>query len=559
MAVPADAVPSLLQCQCQICLEILFEPVTLPCNHTVCNPCFQSTLEKANLCCPFCRRRISSWARYHTRRNSLVNMELWETIQKYYPKECELRARGQDAGEIVDDCQLDRVLSMPGELRIEYEKEVRKMEAERRAQQEEDDKASEEYVKKLLAEEEEEEKRGQAEKRKREMEEQRKRAEQLAGKLSVNVYRLCEGSYWASPSNSRKADSIIIESRKKSKSYQRNTGVIHKCLSPKYQFGSASGSEVVQEDRKSPTPKATDIIDLRNRMGQNTEIEEDMPALSPQICLRIEELGATSSVETPMPQLSTCHSEQCLEGGVKTRPNNRDKELCAVNHKEPKTRAPYSREAAVKPCGNTESGPSISGMTQVIGNSTMERENEEINLLVRTNSIFKIKTPGIYLQSSHVSMPPPKRRELFPRASSDKGEKEISFTQKLMELEHLYSERHKQEQQDRLLAMKLQKKMDKEMKPNRQKGTPNAYQLRSAPFSPDNLQKGQKKNSKDGTFKRQTHREHSKSWRSSRNENQQCSFKTKCSASINGRRMPNSARDHCNVSESIHSPQSSNS
>uniref|UniRef100_G3U611 RING-type E3 ubiquitin transferase n=1 Tax=Loxodonta africana TaxID=9785 RepID=G3U611_LOXAF len=150
MAVPADAVPSLLQCQCQICLEILFEPVTLPCNHTVCNPCFQSTLEKANLCCPFCRRRISSWARYHTRRNSLVNMELWETIQKYYPKECGLRARGQDAGEIVDDCQLDRVLSMPGELRIEYEKEVRKMEAERRAQQEEDDKASEEYVKKLL-------------------------------------------------------------------------------------------------------------------------------------------------------------------------------------------------------------------------------------------------------------------------------------------------------------------------------------------------------------------------------------------------------------------------
>ena len=100
MAVPKDAIPSLLECQCQICVEILFEPVTLPCNHTLCKPCFESTVEKANLCCPFCRRRVSSWARYRTRTNSLVNMELWEIIQKHYPKECKLRAAGQESEEI---------------------------------------------------------------------------------------------------------------------------------------------------------------------------------------------------------------------------------------------------------------------------------------------------------------------------------------------------------------------------------------------------------------------------------------------------------------------------
>lgn len=146
MAVPEDTIPSLSEIQCQICVEILIEPVTLPCNHTLCNTCFQSTIEKANLCCPFCRRRISSWTRYHTRRNSLVNMELWEKIQKYYPKECKLRVSGQKSEGSIDDVQPVRLLSKPGELRREYEEEVKKMEAERRASEEEENSAMRELL-----------------------------------------------------------------------------------------------------------------------------------------------------------------------------------------------------------------------------------------------------------------------------------------------------------------------------------------------------------------------------------------------------------------------------
>uniref|UniRef100_A0A8C8XL46 RING-type E3 ubiquitin transferase n=1 Tax=Panthera leo TaxID=9689 RepID=A0A8C8XL46_PANLE len=101
MAVPQNAIPSLSECQCLICLEILIEPVTLPCNHTLCNQCFQSTIEKASLCCPFCRRWISSWTRYHARRNSLVNTELWQIIQKHYPEECRLRMSGQKSEEML--------------------------------------------------------------------------------------------------------------------------------------------------------------------------------------------------------------------------------------------------------------------------------------------------------------------------------------------------------------------------------------------------------------------------------------------------------------------------
>ncbi|XP_007947615.1 E3 ubiquitin-protein ligase RNF168 [Orycteropus afer afer] len=557
MAVSKDAIPSLSECQCRICVEILIEPVTLPCNHTLCNPCFQSTVEKANLCCPFCRRRVSSWTRYHTRRNSLVNMELWETIQKYYPKECKLRACGQESEEIVDDYQPVRVLSIPGELRKEYEEEINKVKAERQASEEEENKASEEYIQRLLAEEEEEEKR-QAEKRQREIEEQLKSDEELARKLSININNFCERSISTSPLSARKYNSPTVTSQKKSKNHQKNTGDIQKYLSSKSQFGLGLQSEVAQEDKKNSMCKEIDSRDLTSPTWQDTEIEEDMPTLSPQICLEIEEQGAKSSVESPMPQLSACGSEWRLEGEVKTRPNNQDKELHVVNHDKPKTGIPYSFEVAVEPCGKTESGLSVSGMTQIIGNSTMETKNEETSLLISSDDISERKNQEFSLEAVKDPCFSAKRRKIFSEASPDQEETEISFTQKLIELEHLLFERHKQEEQDRLLALQLQKEVDKEqMKPNRQKGSPDEYQLRATSFSPDKLLKGQKNNSKD----RQTDREHSKSWRGSRNENWQPSFQIqlKHSVTINGRRMPNSTRDHCKVSKSTRSLQSSNS
>uniref|UniRef100_A0A8C5Z6T7 RING-type E3 ubiquitin transferase n=1 Tax=Marmota marmota marmota TaxID=9994 RepID=A0A8C5Z6T7_MARMA len=124
MALSKHAIPSLSEYQCQICLEILIEPVTLPCNHTLCKPCFLSTMEKANLCCPFCRLWVSSWTRYHTRRNSLVNMELWEMIQKHYPKECQLRISGQESEKEVEDYQPVQVIIIYLKVLISYRKNV---------------------------------------------------------------------------------------------------------------------------------------------------------------------------------------------------------------------------------------------------------------------------------------------------------------------------------------------------------------------------------------------------------------------------------------------------
>uniref|UniRef100_A0A2K6RJU8 E3 ubiquitin-protein ligase RNF168 n=1 Tax=Rhinopithecus roxellana TaxID=61622 RepID=A0A2K6RJU8_RHIRO len=488
MALPKGAIPSRSECQCGICMEILVEPVTLPCSHTLCRPCFQSTVEKASLCCPFCRRRVSSWTRYHTRRNSLVNMDLWKIIQKHYPRECKLRASGQESEEVADDCQPVRLLSKPGELRREYEEEISKVEAERRASEEEENKASEEYIQRLLAEEEEEEKR-QAEKRRRAMEEQLRSDEELARKLSIDI-------------------------------------------------------DTDSSDMKSPT-------------GQDTEIE-DMPTLSPQIPLGTGEQGADSSAEPPMPWLCACGAEWYHEGNVKTRAGNHDKEFCVLSHEGPKTSVPDPEETAVTPCGRTESGCApTSGVTQTNGNNTGEAENEELGLLI-SKDISKRKNQESSFEAVKDPCFPAKRRKMSPECSPDQEETEINFTQKLIDLEHLLFERHKQEEQDRLLALQLQKEVDKEqMVPNRQKGSPDGYHLRAPPSPPDRVPDGQRKNPRDRNSKRQTHTEHPKPQRGSRDENRHLSLKMQLKHSVNGRKMPNSSRDQCNVSKSTHSLQPS--
>uniref|UniRef100_A0A8D2D018 E3 ubiquitin-protein ligase RNF168 n=1 Tax=Sciurus vulgaris TaxID=55149 RepID=A0A8D2D018_SCIVU len=553
MALPKDAIPSLSECQCQICVEILIEPVTLPCNHTLCNPCFQSTVEKASLCCPFCRRRVSSWTRYHTRRNSLINMELWEIIQKHYPKECKLRVSGQGSEEIVDDYQPIHLLSKPGELRREYEEEISKVEAERRASEEEENKASEEYIQRLLAEEEEE-----AEKRRSEVEEQLKNDEELARKLSININNLFEGSTLASPLTSRKSDPLTSKSQKKNKNKQRNIGDIQKYLSPKSLFGSASQSEIVQEVRRNSISEEIDSSDMKSPKWQDTEIEENMPTLSPQICLEIQEQGAKSSVESPMPWLCVYDAEQCPEGKAKTQSNNHDQELCVINSEGPKTKVPYSKEAIIKSCGKAENGCTSSDKTQVIGDNPVETENEESSQLI-SKGISKRKSQESSLEAVRDPCFSLKRKKMFSLSSSDQEETEMNFTQKLIDLEHLLFERHKQEEQDRLLALQLQKEVDKElMKPNRQKGSPDEYQLRATSSPPDNLLSGQK-NYKDRNFKRQTDVEHPKPRRGSRDENWQPSFKIQLNRSVNGKKMSNSTRESCNVSKSTHSLQPSNS
>ncbi|XP_074484670.1 E3 ubiquitin-protein ligase rnf168 [Sebastes fasciatus] len=146
---------SLDDCRCPVCLEIFIEPVTLPCTHTFCKECFLESVDKATLCCPLCRKRVSTWARLNSRTNTLVDQQLWMQIQTCFPLQCQRRLDGQDAlAEDGPGVCCPRV-SQPGELKQEYEDQVTKLTEEKRVMEEEERRASEEFIQKLLAEEEE--------------------------------------------------------------------------------------------------------------------------------------------------------------------------------------------------------------------------------------------------------------------------------------------------------------------------------------------------------------------------------------------------------------------
>ncbi|KAG7471126.1 hypothetical protein MATL_G00121070 [Megalops atlanticus] len=128
---------TLEEARCPVCLEILLEPVTMPCKHSVCLPCFKQSVEFTSLCCPLCRLRVSSWARRQSLKKSLINAELWDMVRQSYPERCkrrmEMREGGGAAGEEITFCK-------PGEIREEYEqqKKVVMNEEKRRAQSHEE-------------------------------------------------------------------------------------------------------------------------------------------------------------------------------------------------------------------------------------------------------------------------------------------------------------------------------------------------------------------------------------------------------------------------------------
>uniref|UniRef100_G1Q694 RING-type E3 ubiquitin transferase n=1 Tax=Myotis lucifugus TaxID=59463 RepID=G1Q694_MYOLU len=408
MEVLEEPIPPLSAYQCKICLEILVEPVTLPCDHTLCKPCFQSIVEKSNLCCPFCRFWIAGWTRYHTRKNSLVNMQLWENIKKHYPEECNLRVSLQESQANYNDAPPVHLISEPGELRREYEEEKRKMEALQRAKAEEENKASEEYIQQLLAEDEE--------KRKREIERQLKNDKALARKISFDINFDAETA-WAS-------NRVITRSQTKIMNQQENTGDIQEYLSPISQYEPVSLSEGVKKGKKNSMSKESESSHIKSPMCQGTEIKEDIPTLSSQICHEIQEQGATSSVESPMPQLCASGTELCLGEKVKMKPN----------------------------------------MEEI-----SETENEESYPQSSEKDVSKRKTQESLFETAGDPGSSVKRGRMFPEASSDQSHHHSN----LLDLGHVFFERENQEEQDKLSALNLRKEVDEnQIDPTLPKGSP---------------------------------------------------------------------------------------
>nr|XP_045620186.1 E3 ubiquitin-protein ligase RNF168-like isoform X1 [Procambarus clarkii] len=126
-AAEADAKPStpgklsLEDVRCPICLDILMEPVTMPCRHSVCMPCFNQHVAHSALACPICRRRISVWVRRAAKAKKLINTRLWQNIQNSFAAKVEARLHGLEDSDTEEINVPVHHLSAPGEIRQEYE------------------------------------------------------------------------------------------------------------------------------------------------------------------------------------------------------------------------------------------------------------------------------------------------------------------------------------------------------------------------------------------------------------------------------------------------------
>ncbi|XP_074734152.1 E3 ubiquitin-protein ligase RNF168 [Strix uralensis] len=576
MSKKLEAPLSLSDCLCQICMEIFVEPVTLPCNHTLCNSCFQLTVEKASLCCPFCRRRVSSWARYNARRNTLINWELWEKIQKNYPKECERRINGQDLEEEICVPHPQHQLSKPGELRQEYEAEISKVEAERRAHEQEENKASEEYIQRLLAEEEEEHRL--AEERRREMEEQLKQDEELAWQLSNSLNDGSKGHMLSSPSPAGSLSSETSPSNLcKTKTKPSNSGDIQKYLSPKlhHTLGSASFSRTERSRSDSGFVETNS-----NESGSSSawqDDQEEMPTLSPQLTSVIKDSNAKDSFlescmnyfsASPSGETTTVKQEKspgpnCLGDEVPDGVTKGEGSGTVLRRSKGEGDGIESDSDSLMHVEsiNLENSAETSTFFQSATNSVMSDSRSVICDLMRAARHSDEEKPE-RLQDTKATPkrkllePPPaavvdlcvldKRRRTFSESLKDQGEQINYFNLQMQEAfeQELY-ERRMQEEQDRLLALQLQKQIDKEERTlNRQKGSPDEYLLRTKPPQPvkdSPARKGSSKMAKDSKVpKKQAETNHRKTRKGSCNENWQSPTRVRVkSPSIKGGKVLN--------------------
>ena len=87
---------------CPVCRCLLYEPVTLPCEHNLCHRCLTGTFEHNSLACPLCRQRFGSWLRTATKSKNLINNELWKLILKRFPKQAENRCNDNETDLDLD-------------------------------------------------------------------------------------------------------------------------------------------------------------------------------------------------------------------------------------------------------------------------------------------------------------------------------------------------------------------------------------------------------------------------------------------------------------------------
>ena len=132
----ADGSSSYTDFQCVICIDILIEPVVLPCRHEFCRECFEKYYEVTDSSCPMCKIRIANWIREREKNKlSIVDSERWQLVQKRFPDDVDRRLSKKSRerildGHVEDSVTPKRVIAAAGELREEYRSECARVEKE---------------------------------------------------------------------------------------------------------------------------------------------------------------------------------------------------------------------------------------------------------------------------------------------------------------------------------------------------------------------------------------------------------------------------------------------
>ncbi|XP_043557708.1 E3 ubiquitin-protein ligase rnf168 [Chiloscyllium plagiosum] len=517
---PAAAL-SLAECLCPVCQELLAEPVTPPCGHSLCLGCFQQTVAISNLNCPLCRRRLSNWARGKARDGTLVNAELQERIQQQYPR---LQAEENNHREVDRLCSRPQ-LCKPGEVRKEYEEQISKLRAERHARDEEEQRASEDLIQKILAEE--KERLIYEEKQRKEVGEQLKRDEELAQMLSKEV----------NSTHKTHPESVTILSRRtslKSNSSSvtkgnrliphspSSTGNIQKYLSPTYQKIQKAESTRSRNDPSAVESESTDADDIISNSDSISSIslphyeEEQEPVCSSALPPFAQCIGRAS-----MADIRDYQQED--ENAGKHSPGGDESEMVGVCSGEQKGKESYKEdvllaELKINSINSHGEGDQLDFATLSNLGSKRDHARTSANCFdvdspnyetVCYDDDLELKQKSCLNQGSkyQVGNQAPikfqafvkrktwnssevegetcstvKKRKVCPNEACESIElsQGISHEELLLDWEKSQAEKLRMEEQDRLLAIRIQRKLDKEMLVvNRKRGSPDEYLLRA--------------------------------------------------------------------------------
>lgn len=91
---------------CRICLGFLFEPVTLPCGHSLCKKCLEREEREKPVCCKDC----SDTSKLNDVQSYRLNVVLGNILCKWFPTQCQAAELRREGNILYADRKMEAAL-----------------------------------------------------------------------------------------------------------------------------------------------------------------------------------------------------------------------------------------------------------------------------------------------------------------------------------------------------------------------------------------------------------------------------------------------------------------